>query len=291
MRAGLAPVIIFGIRSLERLLPANVLYWTLKPFALAPPTEQTSVPDYFQGMKPGGKRPRVNPHSPMNNAIEFLAGRFASPKWRRRCQMNGLGVLQQAGKERRPVVLAFVHLGPCFLLPCWLRSAGVPLTPLRVGKAETRSALNRMKDRLSPFPDIPAVLYLDQLRAVVEVLSAGNVLLIALDHPTGKQIDVPLENGWTFRMAAGAVRLAARYQADLIPCCIIEERGWQFRIEIGRPVPREYLAGKPDMVRAGKHLLTELLPHIQQHPDQCRPVFFQCFHHSVAEVSPETSRA
>ncbi len=284
---GVVQLIVFIIRGLERLLPVRALYWTLKPFVFAQRAERLAVPGYFEQTRPSGKTPRVKPRAALNYVIGYLEDRLTAGKWQRCCQMSGLEGLQKARDEGRPVVLAMVHFGPVFLLPCWLRSAGIRLITLRNGKAESRIRLKRMKDRLSPFPEIPTVLYLDQLRELVGVLSAGNALLIAIDQPNGKLVDVPLDNGWTFRMATGAIRLASRYGAELIPCSIIEEGNWRFRIEVGQPVPTEYLAGEPDMVRAGKHLLTQMFPQIQPHLAQCRPVFFQCFHH---EGTLENSR-
>jgi hypothetical protein len=70
-------------------------------------------------------------------------------------------------------------------------------------------------------------------------------------------------------MATGAVRLALRHQAELIPCSILDEGRWHFRIELGRPVPREFLTAGSGWSRAGKHLLDEMMPHFQAHPEQC----------------------
>ena len=43
-------------------------------------------------------------------------------------------------------------------------------------------------------------------------------------------------------MNTGAVRLAIRQQAELVPATLVDEGGWHFRLELGRPVPKEFLA-------------------------------------------------
>ena len=82
---------------------------------------------------------------------------------------------------------------------------------------------------------------------------------MAIDAPTGKQMIVPFCDGWDFQMATGAIRFAIRHQAELIPCSIIDEGSWHYRITLGRPVPREHLTPEADWSRAGKRLLGEML--------------------------------
>ena len=130
---------------------------------------------------------------------------------------------------------------------------------------------------MCPFPEIPIAFYLDQLREASEFLAAGNSLLIAVDHSAGKQMRVPVGDGWTFQMATGAVRLAVRHRAELFPCVVIDEGCWRFQIKVGRPVPAEYLAAETDLIPAGKHLLNEMLPHFRSYPKQCSHQLIKCF--------------
>jgi lauroyl/myristoyl acyltransferase len=163
----------------------------------------------------------------------------------------------------------------------WLQAAGIPAATLRAGKAEDRAKwkrleVERLEDKLSPFPGIPTTLHLDQLREANEFLAAGNALLIAIDNDLGKQMNVPVCEGWTFQMAAGAVRLAIRHRAELIPFVLIDEGCWRFQMKLGRPVPAEYLATQADWTHAGKHLVNEMLPHFRNHPQQCSKLMVEC---------------
>ena len=131
--------------------------------------------------------------------LEYLPERLAETKWMSNCRMTGLDRLQQARQNGRPVVLAFCHFGPYFLLRSWLRAAGFPVAAMVGGKPGNRSRLRRREDRVSPFPEIPIAFHLDQLRAADGFLAAGNSLMVAIDNVAGKQMDVPVGDGWTFK--------------------------------------------------------------------------------------------
>ena len=157
--------------------------------------------------------------------------------------------------------------------------------PRPVGaEAESRSWLRRRGDQLTPFPQVPTAFHSDQLRAANEFLAAGNSLLVAMDDGAGRQMRVPM-SGWTFRMATGVVRLAMRHRAEIIPCSIVDEGGWRFHVKLGRPVPTGCLAHEADLIRAGKHLLDELLPCFQNHPGQSSNQLLNCFQ-PVLQVEP-----
>jgi len=70
-------------------------------------------------------------------------------------------------------------------------------------------------------------------------------------------------------MATGAIRFAARQQADIIPCAITNEGPWQYRLTLGRPAPRELLADEANWPQIGQHLLKEMMPLFKAHPHQC----------------------
>ena len=277
MRDACGLLLCFILRGAECVFSIEIFYRLLKPFAFARAAFNTvfkrrqpyaPLPDCFGAEKPvlTGRQWRVNTY--LNHVLDFFPERLATGKWKSRCRIEGIGHLQQARQDGRPVILAFCHFGPYYLLRAWLRAAGFPVSFLVEGKVENRSALNRFEDRLAIFPEIPNSFHLDELRKMAEFLDAGNPLLIAIDDEAGKQAEVPFCDGWTFQMAAGAVRLAVRHQAELIPCTIVDEGRWHFRIELGRPVPGEFLSAEAGWVRAGKHLLDEMLPHFQGRPEQ-----------------------
>ena len=92
----------------------------------------------------------------------------------------------------------------------------------------------------------------------------------------GELVNVPLVDGWNFQMSTFAMRVARSEGAELIPCWIVDEGAWNFRMKLGAPVPREYLVPDSDSDRAGKHLIDEMLPDFRAHPDQCSGNLLEC---------------
>ena len=77
-------------------------------------------------------------------------------------------------------------------------------------------------------------------------------------------------------MTAGAIRLAMLHRVPLIPCSVVDEGGWHFRIKFGQPVPRECLTEETDHTVAGKHMLQEMVPIFQAFPEQCSIHMTRC---------------
>lgn len=229
-----------------------------------------SVPDPARA----GRQQRMNDY--LNHALEFFPDRLSGEKWIRNCRVDGMEHVQSAIRNNRPAILAFSHFGPFFLLRFWLRAHGIPAATLLGGESEGRGALMRLKDRFSPFPEVPIAFYSDQLRVAYEFVAVGNPLLVPIDAPAQKQINVLFCDGWTFQMAAGAVRLAIRHNADLIPCTIVDEGRWRFTIKLGEPVPRDQLLSKNDWLPAGRHLVNQMIPIFRARPEQCRPDLIRC---------------
>jgi lauroyl/myristoyl acyltransferase len=273
-----------AFRAAERLLPAERFYALLKPSYQARATLNKrfkkskfgALPDFLEILKTTRAVTEQRRAFYLNQIVDYFPDRLAQAKWRGRCQIDGLGHLQAAQQNRRPVVLAFCHFGPYPLLRSWLRAAGFPAIILMGGKTAERTRIRRFMDRYMPWPNSPPTLFQDRWHEVGGYLKAGNPLLVAVDVPRGKQINVPFCEGWSFQMASGAVRLAIRHQADLISCNIIDEGAWKFRIRLGAPVPKEYLASDADWFRAGKHLMDEMLPDFHAHPEQCLNDLIRC---------------
>jgi lauroyl/myristoyl acyltransferase len=271
------------IRQAERRLPVQSLYRILKPYALGRAAlrglpKAVPLPACLETAKAVRTVRHWRTNSYLNQILEYFPERLAEPKWAEGCRIAGLDHLRQARQNRRPVVLAFCHFGPFFLLRTWLRAAGFPIAALVGGKKASRSRLRRQKDRVSLFSELPIAFHMDQLRAAYEFLDAGQALMVAIDTATSRPMSVPAGGGWTFQMATGALRLAIRHRAELIPFSIVDEGHWRFQVELGRPVPAECLVSEADLVPAGKHLLDEFLPRFRNHPELCSNQLIQCFH-------------
>jgi hypothetical protein len=275
------------LRLAERWLSVSQLHALVQPYVLARSTAHFllrttaapgPLPDF---LRPAGSATVVRQQRRqlyLNRLLEHFPDRLSDPKWLGHCRIEGLDHVRQAQADGRPVILAFCHFGPYYLLRLWLRAAGLPVTMLVQGQAATRRRWLRFTDRLVPFPDIPNGLYQDQLLALDDFLAPGRVLGVALDARHGKQMTLPFCPGWDYQMPTGAVRLAGRHQAALIPCTIVDDGHWRFRIRLDPPVPREYLAADADWTAAGSYLLAALQPQMAARPDQVTSVLLRCLH-------------
>jgi hypothetical protein len=282
------------IRWMERRLSVRSLYRILKPVAFAhavfsllkrePPA--APLPDWLQTGKSVCAERTHRTFWYLNRTLQYLPEQLSSAKWRDCCRIVGLEHLQEARRDGRPVVLAFCHFNAYYLLESWLHAAGFPVATLVGATAKSNSRFRRLNDQISPLVGNPIMFFQDQLRQASEFLAAGKSLLIAIDGNPGKQMSVPVCEGWVFQMATGAIRLARRHQAELIPCSILDEGGWQFRIELGRPVPRECLTAEADGISAGKHLLKEMSVHFQACPEACATGLVRRFRRLNGEPAP-----
>jgi hypothetical protein len=213
----------------------------------------------------------------LSRILSFWPDRLASERWRRRCRITGLDHLAQSRDGDRPVILACLHFGPPpAVLRYWLRAHAIPAVFLVREPPLGGSSLKRRMDSLSGFPHLPSWLTLQQLRQARQVLQAGACLMIAVDGGAGKQLHVR-QDGGSFLLSTGAMRLASSTGAELIPCLIAEEAGWHFRLHFGRPTPSRHLKSGHDGYAAAQHLVEEFMPVIQAHPEQCGSLLLGCF--------------
>jgi lauroyl/myristoyl acyltransferase len=272
------------VRTLERVLRPDGLHRCVRLGAATRSTVRQAfrprpphpLPACFPAVQRGSPC-EYRTRTALNASLEHLPDRLGRSEWLERCRISGLDGLKSAVKNRRPVVLAFCHVGPFTLLRFWLRAAGIPAITLIRGKSEDRSSLRRMQDRFSPFPDIPTAIYQENLRDAIGELVTGRPLLMAFDGRAGKQMRVPVCQGWDFQMATGPLRMATNHGALLFPCAIVDEGGWRFHLEIGRPAPEDWLARESSWGDAGAHLFRELWPLFGSHPDQCPEYFLEHF--------------
>jgi lauroyl/myristoyl acyltransferase len=288
-----------ALRHGEQQLPRETFYSTLKSFFFLRASVNCAFrkcdyaaprPEFLRLAHPAQAKRQQRTNDYLNSILNFFPERLAGEKWKGYCRIEGLEHLEAPRREGRSAILVLCHFGPFMLARCLLRSCGIPVAALLGKSTGRRGPLERAQDRLTLFPEVPLRFYGDQLRGADEFLAtAGNLLVMPIDGPTGKQMDVPFCEGWTFRMATGAIRLAIRNNADLIPLCIVDEGEWRFSIKMGEPVPREFLSGKEDWVRAGKHLLDEMLPVFRAHPEQCRPDMTHCLRKDNVTALPAES--
>ena len=202
--------------------------------------------------------------------------RLCKTRWLNRCRLEGRSDLIGSRNGDRAVGLASLHFGPFEMLPYWLRAHGIVTTMIRGPVPDSLASLTSYQYSLSPPADVPVFRFVRELSPlprfprVDQLLAPDRRLLVTVDVNRGIQFCVPFRDR-LFRMAAGAIRLAAMADAELIPCLISETGSWRFAIHFGDPVPRAYLRDPPDLQAVGAHLLGEFSKVITCYPEQCRP--------------------
>jgi lauroyl/myristoyl acyltransferase len=209
--------------------------------------------------------------------------RLTTPSWLGRCYLEGGRELIKARQSDRGVVFASLHFGPFELLPYWLRSHGIVTTMVRgLAPPNSLKSLTHYQYSLSPPAEVPVFLLagdmtpLPRFAHIQQILGPGRRLLLTVDANRGVQFEIPFQDR-VFRMASGAIRLAAMADATLIPCLITETAPWKFTIHFGTSVPQTCLGQSPDLQAAGTHLLREFSQVITRYPEQCRSRLLSAF--------------
>lgn len=289
MRKLLAELRFAALRNVERRWSVSRLHSLLKPFASLraevnagfKPLTNPNVPRPLKVNWTRSKRIELRANSYLNQTVRYFQDRLAEPKWSDRCQWIGLDPLRAGVDARQPVILAFCHYGPYSLLRSWLRAAGIPAAILIGAASAKRDPRSQLLDGILARPDQPTVICLDQLRDATTFAGAGIPLLVAIDGPAGKQIEIPFNDGWKIQIATGAIRLAVRYQATLFPCIISNEGDWRYRVRVCEPVPQEFLSRNSDWNAAGEWIVNQLKPHWIAQPEQCGTDLLKCFRHQT----------
>lgn len=290
------------LRRVERFVPPWCLRALLWPMAVGrawwelagekssgelfhrlPPSLRPALPRSAWMRRLRQQRTAVN----LSKLLSLWPDRLGEPRWQPYCRCIGGEQVAEWQARGRPIVAATLHFGPSLLLRCWLRTRGVPAAAVRWGSFATRPRyrryLDRICDEVGGTTDIPHVFGLDELRQASRFLQPGRLLFIAVEGDGSRHVLVRGED-FAFPMATGALRLAARADAEVVPCLIRADRPWGFTIHFGRPVPPAWVRDKNRHAAACDHLLREFLPVIADQLEQCGPELLRCFQPAVGRV-------
>ena len=258
-------------------MPAGVYCGTLYPVAWLRALIHSCIkrppsipwPEGLPGLKPVRRSRLYRLPAYLNRTFEYIPDRVSRPKWRDYVRYGGLERVLGLVESGRPVVLVFAHFGPYEQLRLWLRGGGLAVTMFAGGTAEDRSALKRRKDAWSLRPEVAATFHRDQLAEAVRHLKADRPLAMSIDSTSARDIQVPAGGGWCFRMPTGAIRLARRHGAALVPCWTYNEGPWRVVVQLGAPV--ESVRLKVSDAAIGEELLGAMLPIWLARPGEWTP--------------------
>ena len=194
------------------------------------------------------------------------------PEWilKQRLEIEGLGHLQGALTAENGVVMVSAHLSnpevAIRALPALGAHATVIVESLR---SPRHQQVMRSLREAGGHRFVPATL--DGVRDAIGTLNGGGVVAVLTDRDIqGSGICVPLA-GRLARFPTGAIDLALRTNATLLPAFATRIRDDRFRVVFLEPesLPRD--DDRARAVRAGlARLIGRLEPHIREHVDQWR---------------------
>jgi lauroyl/myristoyl acyltransferase len=187
---------------------------------------------------------------------------------------------EEIRSDGRPVVVVVLHFGPLAVLRFWMRARGIPVAALMWRNSERRPLYRRYLDRICDeagrLPGLPHVFSLDQLKEAIQFLQPRRVVIVAAEGVGARHVLVKGDD-YCFRMATGALRLAARAYASVMPCSIRADRLLGFTIHFGEPIPTAWISDKREYLTACHHLWHEFLPLLRDQPEQSGYELLGCF--------------
>jgi lauroyl/myristoyl acyltransferase len=213
--------------------------------------------------------------------LRFWPDKLREARWSRRCQIVGLERLETAITRGRPVVLTTLHYGNLTDLILWIRSRGIGIAFLSNRKEEDEPAyqrdLNFQANRVNGLDGVPAILGIDYLnlwRAVDFLASPNRVLVVAVEGYSKRDIWTH-GHGCDLRIAPGALRLAEKSGAAVIPCLISVGSNMRASIYFDEPLPEDWVADRARYPAACDRIASTLYPWVASQPEQSAPLLIR----------------
>jgi hypothetical protein len=258
-------VMIAAVRAGDSVAGPGMLRFILLPWIIAdilrrlPEFPQfrrlrsTLPPDFWEGSRPLSHYLRMIDHWQRSLAFCLLANRFARsrPNF---VQVRGTPPEQLKEWGKRPVMVVCLHTGGYVFLRHWLRSRGIVAASLVKSRPEIiRRYEDSLQRKRSEEKNPPYFFHVSDLRAAARFLAPGRVLVLAVEAQPGAHSTI-VNAGAPFRLNDGAVRLARKSNAVLLPASVWLHR--RLDVCFGNPVPQA-LIDRPDTQGAMEFLAHE----------------------------------
>ena len=275
------------IRVAERFLPCAVLRAVIAPIILIRCLRTWRVDRQMQHLIEQLPSPFQRPTSRLATfraryqhlamtLIRNWPERLCEPRWQARCHLFGEDVLLAARASGRPIILTSVHYGGLGEMVYWLRSKRLPLAVIVIHpKAydEARKHYFLIADRVNGLVDVLPLFGTDTqaLFDIRDFLEKGRMLLCAIDLPYGRRTSAVQVDGIEVTIQLGVFTIAAVTNAIVIPTLFRNRPGMECDIHFRSPVPDGWVTDRKHHPQAAQHVLNELMPLIEQCPEQADP--------------------
>lgn len=271
------------LRGAERLFGPGILPWMVAPVVGCTLLRRFSDYPQFRRLRASRPVPFWKGVSPFRHFVRmfrnwegsiatiFFYDRMQSPAWRRNFRVIGTPPHRLPDWERRPVVLAFMHVGGFAVPRYWLRAQGVAAANFVGGYFPSHfyytEKFRDAADRAYGFQDIPhGFIGSNSLRQAIQFLRPKRALLVALEQRYFSKPTQPYHvSGSTICLSDGAFRLAAATNAILLPVTVYQTGTCRFEIKFGQPVPDDLIKNH-DVANGNQHLLVELWRDLEEDP-------------------------
>ena len=269
-------------RALERFLPLTLLWLLLLPLSAAIAMRMARggldrVPASALPLQADHRPPsywrRIRYFTRLHTHwwLLGLLDRLSEPRWQRRFMVNGLHELT-AAVALKPVVVVSVHTTALVVLSAWVNSVGIRTAAAPADRTWFSNPARLRRVALAE--QIGATVFRrGSVRDVLAFMRPGRAIILSVDHPSGRTIDVPWSGG-SIRMSTAAFRLARSVGADVVPVAIQEAGPWRYAVTVFPAVPAE-LVEAPDHRAAGRVVADQLLPVATSMPALAMPTLVE----------------
>ncbi len=167
-------------------------------------------------------------------AMEFLLLKGKQGELKNHHNFAGEEHLQTAYEQGNGVIIYTAHYGNWEWLGSVLAEKGYPVTA--IARTQKQAVINRRINKLRQIQGVNLVADSNSgVREAIRQLKSGDLLIILGDQhaPHGLELDFLNRKASVF---AGAMQMASRYQAPLIPAFSVRKSFASFRIELEAPI-------------------------------------------------------
>ncbi len=199
------------------------------------------------------------------NVVDFLRHRVVSRETlRSKVSLEGIEYLDEALKEQKGVVLVSSHVGNFEWGACRLAVDGYKIWGITLFRKSER--MNRFFKEIRMTKDFKT-LYVNKIIHIFRYLKNNEIMAIPSDWaPTGKPSRSFKLFGRRAELPMGALRIALRSGAPLVPCFIWRDGKYNHHLVIRKPIELDRVGDRDELISKNMDKVIGVMEtHIREH--------------------------